>query len=210
MEPIYARYGAPVNVGNPQKPGYTFTGWSGEIPKTMPVIENPLSFTAKWEKGTAGFTVVFWYENANDDGYSVAGTFTPADVAPGTQKSSGDYQNQSFDGRDDEHFTYNSDKAETVNVNGDGSTVLNVYFKRNSYTLTFKDGQITYTCGKEAHEHTHDGWYYKAIRWNLLLWRMLSCRIIQRVRHRYWRCKVSHMWEELNILIKKVVIKHLT
>lgn len=162
VEPIYARYGAPVNVGNPQKPGYTFTGWSGEIPKTMPVIENPLSFTAKWEKGTAGFTVVFWYENANDDGYSVAGTFTPADVAPGTQKSSGDYQNQSFDGRDDEHFTYNSDKAETVNVNGDGSTVLNVYFKRNSYTLTFKDGQITYTCGKEAHEHTHDGWYYKA------------------------------------------------
>ena len=162
VEPIYARYGAPVNVGNPQKPGFTFTGWSGEIPKTMPVIENPLSFTANWEKGTAGFTVVFWYENANDVGYSVAGTFTPADVAPGTQKSSGDYQNQSFEGRDDKHFTYNADKAETVNVNGDGSTVLNVYFKRNSYTLTFKDGQITYTCGKEAHEHTHDGWYYKA------------------------------------------------
>ena len=125
VEPIYARYGAPVNVGNPQKPGYTFTGWSGEIPKTMPVIENPLSFTANWEKGTAGFTVVFWYENANDVGYSVAGTFTPVDVAPGTQKSSGDYQNQSFEGRDDKHFTYNTDKVETVTVKGDGSTVLN-------------------------------------------------------------------------------------
>lgn len=162
VEPIYARYGAPINVGTPEKPGYIFTGWSEEIPKTMPVIENPLSFKASWQKGTAGFTVVFWYENANDNGYSVAGTLTPADVAPGTQKSSGDYQNQSFDGRDDEHFTYNADKAETVNVNGDGSTVLNVYFKRNSYTLTFKDGQITYTCGKEAHEHTYDGWYYKA------------------------------------------------
>lgn len=138
VEPIYARYGAPVNVGNPQKPGYTFTGWSGEIPKTMPVIENPLSFTANWEKGTAGFTVVFWYENANDVGYSVAGTFTPADVAPGTQKSSGDYQNQSFEGRDDKHFTYNADKAETVTVNGDGSTVLNVYYKRNTYELKFR------------------------------------------------------------------------
>ena len=159
VEPIYARYGAPINVGNPQKPGYTFTGWSGEIPKTMPVIENPLSFTAKWQKGTAGFTVVFWYENADNDGYSVVGSYKPADVAPGTQKSSGDYQNQSFEGRDDKHFTYNTDKVETVTVNGDGSTVLNVYFKRNSYTLTFKDGQITYTCGKEAHEHTYDGWY---------------------------------------------------
>lgn len=172
VEPIYARYGAPVNVGNPQKPGYTFTGWSEEIPKTMPVIENPLSFTAKWKEGTAGFTVVFWYENANDDGYSVAGTFTPADVAPGTQKSSGDYQNQSFEGRDDKHFTYNADKAETVTVNGDGSTVLNVYYTRNTYTLTFKEGGAkVLSCGKVEHKHSDscckyggtglDHWYHR-------------------------------------------------
>lgn len=172
VEPIYARYGEPVNVGNPQKPGYTFTGWSGEIPKTMPVIENPLSFTANWEKGTAGFTVVFWYENANDVGYSVAGTFTPADVAPGTQKSSGDYQNQSFEGRDDKHFTYNADKAETVTVNGDGSTVLNVYYTRNTYTLTFKEGGAkVLSCGKVEHKHSDscckyggtglDHWYHR-------------------------------------------------
>lgn len=161
VEPIYARYGAPVNVGNPQKPGYTFTGWSGEIPKTMPVIENPLSFTAKWQKGTAGFTVVFWYENANDVGYSVAGTFTPADVAPGTQKSSGDYQNQSFEGRDDKHFTYNTDKVETVTVKGDGSTVLNVYYTRNTYTLRFR----TLECDKWWQAwHTHDDSCYKVIK----------------------------------------------
>lgn len=159
VEPIYARYGAPVNVGNPQKPGYTFTGWSGEIPKTMPVIENPLSFTAKWQKGTAGFTVVFWYENANDVGYSVAGTFTPADVAPGTQKSSGDYQNQSFEGRDDKHFTYNTDKVETVTVKGDGSTVLNVYYTRNPYTLKFRE----LDCDK-SFMHTHNDNCYKVIK----------------------------------------------
>ncbi len=160
VEPIYARYGAPVNVGNPQKPGYTFTGWSGEIPKTMPVIENPLSFTANWEKGTAGFTVVFWYENANDVGYSVAGTFTPADVAPGTQKSSGDYQSQSFEGRDDKHFTYNADKAETVTVNGDGSTVLNVYYTRNTYTLKFRE----LTCNSWNPFHSHNDNCYKVTK----------------------------------------------
>lgn len=161
VEPIYARYGAPVNVGNPQKPGYTFTGWSGEIPKTMPVIENPLSFTAKWQKGTAGFTVVFWYENADNDGYSVVGSYKPADVAPGTQKSSGDYQNQSFEGRDDKHFTYNTDKVETVNVNGDGSTVLNVYYTRNPYTLRFR----TLECDKGwQFWHTHDDSCYKVIK----------------------------------------------
>lgn len=156
VEPIYARYGAPINVGTPQKPGYTFTGWSGEIPKTMPVIENPLSFTANWEKGTAGFTVVFWYENANDVGYSVVGSYKPANVAPGTQKSSGDYQNQSFEGRDDKHFTYNADKAETVTIKGDGSTVLNVYYTRNTYTLTFKEGGAkVLSCGKVEHSHSH-------------------------------------------------------
>jgi len=164
VEPVYARYGAPINVGTPEKPGYTFTGWSEEIPKTMPVIENPLSFTANWEKCTAGFTVVFWYENAND--------VTPADVAPGTQKSSGDYQNQSFEGRDDKHFTYNADKAETVTVNGDGSTVLNVYYTRNTYTLTFKEGGAkVLSCGKVEHKHSDscckyggtglDHWYHR-------------------------------------------------
>lgn len=162
----------------------------------MPVIENPLSFTAKWEKGTAGFTVVFWYENANDVGYSVAGTFTPDNVAPGTQKSSGDYQNQSFKGRDDKHFTYNADKAETVTVNGDGSTVLNVYFKRNSYTLTFKDGQITYTCGKEAHEHTYDGWYYKAFDGTYYYGGCYPAGSYNGIGTGTGGAKSSHMWED--------------
>lgn len=160
VEPIYARYGAPINVGTPEKPGYTFTGWSEEIPKTMPVIENPLSFKASWKKGTAGFTVVFWYENANDNGYSVAGTLTPANVAPGTQKSSGDYQNQSFEGRDDKHFTYNTDKAETVTVKGDGSTVLNVYYTRNTYTLKFRE----LTCNSWNPFHSHNDNCYKVIK----------------------------------------------
>ena len=37
-----------------------------------------------------------------------------------------------------------------------------MYFTRNTYTLTFKGGQKTLTCGKEEHTHTHDGWYYVA------------------------------------------------
>ena len=152
VEPIYARYGATISVDTPTKPGYTFESWTPAIPSTMPADNT--SYKASWKIGTSGFTVVFWYENANDDGYSVAGTYTPADVAPGTEKKSDDYKNQSFEGRDDNHFTYNATKAETVTVKGDGSTVLNVYFTRNSYTLTFKDGQKTLTCTKTEHEHS--------------------------------------------------------
>lgn len=136
VEPIYARYGAAINVVAPTKPGYTFKSWTPAVPTTMPA-ENT-SYKASWEIGTSGFTVVFWYQNANDDGYSVAGTYQPADVKPDTEKKSDDYENQNFTGRDTKHFTYNAAKAETVTVKGDGSTVLNVYYTRNTYTLKFR------------------------------------------------------------------------
>lgn len=154
VEPIYARFGAPISVDTPTKPGYTFESWTPSIPTVMP--DHNTSYKASWKIGESGFTVVFWYENANDNGYSVAGTHTPADVKPGTEKKSEDYKNQNFTGRDTKHFTYNAAKAETVTVKGDGSTVLNVYFTRNTYTLTFKDGNIKIVCGKVEHEHSHE------------------------------------------------------
>lgn len=153
VEPIYARFGAPISVDTPTKPGYTFEGWTPSIPAIMPADNT--SYKASWKIGESGFTVVFWYENANDNGYSVAGTYTPADVKPGTEKKSGDYKNQNFTGRDTKHFTYNAAKAETVTVKGDGSTVLNVYYTRNTYTLTFKDGQKTLTCTKTEYTHSN-------------------------------------------------------
>lgn len=156
VEPIYARYGAAINVGTPAKPGYTFDKWTPAVPTAMP--DKNTSYTASWKIGESGFTVVFWYENADDDGYSVAGTYTPADVAPGTQKKSEDYKNQSFTGRDNTHFTYNATKAETVTVKGDGSTVLNVYYTRNTYTLKFRE----FTCDKWYHSHSDS--CYKTVK----------------------------------------------
>lgn len=160
VEPVYARYGAPINVGTPTKPGYTFDSWDPELPATMPA-ENT-THKATWNAGTTSYTVVYWYENANDDGYSYVADQKITNVAPGISVSSDTYKDANFNNKDAKHFTYNANKAETVTVAGDGSTILNVYFTRNTYTLTFKDGQKTLTCGKEEHTHTHDGWYYKA------------------------------------------------
>jgi putative uncharacterized protein (fragment) len=160
VEPIYARYGAPISVGTPTKPGYSFNGWNPKLPATMPA-ENT-THKATWNAGTTSYTVVYWYENANDDGYSYVADQKITNVAPGTSVSSDTYKDANFNNKDAKHFTYNANKTETVTVAGDGSTILNVYFTRNTYTLTFKDGQKTLTCGKEEHTHTHDGWYYKA------------------------------------------------
>ena len=76
VEPIYARYGAPiVGVGTPTKAGYAFQGWSLDgtnivtLPGTMPA-ENR-TYKAVWKAdNTAKVTVVFWGENADDEGYS--------------------------------------------------------------------------------------------------------------------------------------------
>lgn len=142
VEPIYARYGAPINVGDPTKPGYSFKGWNPELPKTMPEVpKDAHPYKATWNTGTTSFTVVYWYENANDNGYSYVADQKIPDVVPGTQVSSDTYKDANFNNKDAKHFTYNASKTETVTVAGDGSTVLNVYFTRNTYTMRLKDEQ---------------------------------------------------------------------
>lgn len=169
VEPIYARYGAPINVGTPTKPGYSFNGWDPELPATMPA--ESATHKATWKVGTTSYTVVYWYENANDDGYSYVADQKITDVAPGISVSSDTYKDANFNNKDAKHFTYNANKAEIVTVAGDGSTILNVYFTRNTYTLTFKDGQKTLTCTKTEHKHSDscckyggtglDHWYHR-------------------------------------------------
>lgn len=154
-EPLYARYGASISVADPKKAGYKFDHWEPSLPATMPA-ENT-SHKAQWSTGGAvSFTVVFWYENANDDGYSYAGSISQSAEADTSVKSE-TYKNTNFTGRDGNHFTYNTAKAETVPVKGDGSTVLNVYYTRNTYTLTFRE----LTCSRW---HTHSNNCYKVYK----------------------------------------------
>lgn len=91
VEPIYARYGAPIEVGTPTRPGYTFTGWklkngSDELvepPETMPA-ENQ-SYVAQWEEDEqVNLTLVFWGENADNKRYSYLGSAVTT-AAPGSR-----------------------------------------------------------------------------------------------------------------------------
>ena len=76
VEPIYARYGAAITgVGTPTKAGYSFVGWSLDgknavaLPSSMPAANK--TYKALWKADdTAKVTIVFWGQNANDDGYS--------------------------------------------------------------------------------------------------------------------------------------------
>ena len=145
VEPIYARYGAPISVVTPTKPGYSFNGWNPELPATMPVDGG--TYTAKWTVGNAKYVVQYWQENANDDGYSYVEKVDKTGTVGTTVNGSND---KSYQG-----FTYNNEKTDkNVTIKGDGSTVVNVYYDRNVYTVTFPKGELT--CGKVEHEHSHD------------------------------------------------------
>ena len=136
--------------------GYTFDGWYDNEQYTgsaVTTVSAAAKLYAKWKAETANLTVIFWYENADDPYYGQAGSVqTTANT--GATVTSDQYKNTSFPGRDDTHFTYNAAKAESEIIKGDGSTVLNVYYTRNTYTLTFEKGKLT--CGKVEHTHSHD------------------------------------------------------
>ena len=141
VDPLYEKYGAPLNPGTPMKPGYVFAGWSPSVPATMPAGGG--TYTAQWTPGGANYTVLFLYENVDNNSYSTVASYTASAIA-GTNVSSGTYQNTNFTGRDDDHFTYNSSLAQTVTVSGDGSTTLCVYFTRNVLTFRFTSNNQTY------------------------------------------------------------------
>ena len=135
-EPIYARYGTPVKVTDPTKPGYTFGGWNPALPGT---ITGDSTHVAQWNAGTANYTVQYWQENADDDGYSLARKSNNPDE-PDVEIKTGTVGTKvsGSDARRYEGFTYNGDKTDTnVEIKGDGSTVVNVYYRRNVYTVNF-------------------------------------------------------------------------
>ena len=143
VEPIYARYGAAITLGEPTKAGYTFTGWDKSVPTTMPA--NDVTLTAQWKvDDRVDYLVQYWLENANDNDYSYDSSVTK-NAAPGTVISKVD--DRSYTG-----FKY--DRTDGATVAADGSSVVNVYYKRNTYTLRFENVRGALKCTKREHEHS--------------------------------------------------------
>lgn len=148
-------YTAPVFYANgttaaapaePSKPGFKFAGWYlDEALETKAIFDNIKANTtvyAKWNAASAKYTVIHWWENANDDDYSYheseelygnAGEMTSAAAKTYTVEGT-DVLGQKV--TSNKVFT-----AETITqktIAGDGSTIVNVYYKRATYTLTFR------------------------------------------------------------------------
>lgn len=165
-EHVYARYGTPFVATTPTRHGYRFVGWdkldengvgdgkADALPTTVPA-ENA-SYIALWESADTTYTVVYWLKNAAGTEYdymgsqkrsAVAGEVVSGDASwltadsniCGLTEDGGHTHNEGCKPELFRHSVY--EKAdENVTIEGDGSTTVNIYYTRKSYTLRFYYG----------------------------------------------------------------------
>ena len=156
----------------PTRTGYTFDGWYKDKNFTSrfvfgsPIIE-PTTIYAKWSPNPTTYTVVFWQQKNTDtpttaddkksyDYYASversATTGQTVKIETATTGETADnrlaYNSDSSIGEMGYYFIYNeTNSAPAVTgavVNGDGTTVLNVYYDRKVITFNYGPSEMKY------------------------------------------------------------------
>ena len=148
VEPLFVpkgeNYAAPTA---PTKPGYDFDGWyNGNTQFAFDsILDTDLILKAHWaEKKNVQYTVIHRLENADDNNYSYKESETKTGTA-GAQTNATAKDTKRVE--DYKGFTAQTITQETIN--GDGSTIVNVYYKRNVYTVKFYSYSRLFSSSKE-------------------------------------------------------------
>ena len=134
----------------PTKPGYSFDGWYNGLTKVEngATVTSPMTLTAHWKAAKVSYTVIHWWENADNDEYSfhesqelqgLTGATTTAAAKSYTIKG------KNIHGKDTSDKVFTATTIEQKTIKGDGSTIVNVYYKRKTYTMHFKKRQYSRT-----------------------------------------------------------------
>ena len=115
----------------PVRHGYAFAGWYTDEALNKPAnfaqIKESTKLYAKWtERTDVRYTVQHMIENADNHDYSLKETETKRGQTGALTRATA----KKYDG-----FTAQAITQETIN--GDGSTMVKVYYKRNVYSVTF-------------------------------------------------------------------------
>ena len=148
---FYANGTTAKSPDEPTKSGYTFAGWYTDGGLTteadFSTIKANTTVYAKWTAANeTNYTVIHWQENVDDDKFS----FKESETKTGTTGELTTATAKSYDG-------FNVRGIEQKTIAGDGSTIVNVFYERNEYTINFwPTNGSTLSCRKE--EHTHSWW----------------------------------------------------
>ncbi|GAP68759.1 protein containing conserved repeat domain, partial [Bacteroidales bacterium 6E] len=125
-------------VTPPTRPGYSFGGWytesngTGNLYTETTSIQSSVTLFAKWTPTTVNYTIQYWLENADDEQYTFKETATGTGVSgetlilPSNRMENDRYPYFSFERYD-----------QGLIINGNGTTLVNVYYSRNQYTVRF-------------------------------------------------------------------------
>ena len=138
VDPQLVAYGEnSQKPSDPVKAGYIFDGWFTDEACSQAytfgqTVETDLTLYAKWREGTASYKVVYWKETLTDGVYDYVSQESASGATGSTVKADtyGNAKKYSY-------FHYDSEASEDVTIAGDGSTVLNVRYARNSYEFKF-------------------------------------------------------------------------
>lgn len=115
---------------DPARPGFSFEGWYEESGNRFTFgsqLTSNITLTAHWRSNTSTkYTVIHWQEKADESGWSLHETETKTG-GTGAQTAAA---SKSYPG-----FTAQTITQQTIQ--GDGSTIVNVYYKRNVYEVKF-------------------------------------------------------------------------
>ena len=127
-------------VTAPTRTGYRFNGWSTTADGALISSVTPTADTtlyAVWEGVDVKYMVVYWGENADDANYSALATATLTGKVGSTVTLNATTGALPKSVSDRQHFKFS--RSDSATIRADGSSVLNVYFSRNSYKLTFRE-----------------------------------------------------------------------
>ena len=133
--------GNTIQPADPARPGFSFEGWYEESGNRFTFgsqLTSNITLTARWESNTSTkYTVIHWQEKADESGWSLHETETKTG-GTGAQTAAA---SKSYPG-----FTAQTITQQTIN--GDGSTIVNVYYKRNVYDVKFFTIRYAWLSGK--------------------------------------------------------------
>ena len=131
VEPMFFAVSATAQKpSDPTRPGFAFGGWFTDAGLNQPAdfaqITEATTVYAKWTEANTKYTVIHFQENADDDGYS----FKESETKYGATNATTAARAKSYPG-----FTAQTITQKTIK--GDGSTIVEVRYKRNVYEVKF-------------------------------------------------------------------------
>ena len=124
----------------PTKPGYKFAGWYNGTEKVEndATISSSMTLTAHWKATEVNYTVNYWQQKVTDDKNATDAQKTYEYVSAETKKATTGMKISASNTKSYNGFTYNANNSsKDVEIAGDGTTIINVYYDRVLCTVNF-------------------------------------------------------------------------